>query len=805
MEAATPRPEDSPEGETPPLLRTEGSRFWLFLALATAFYLPVLAGRTFQAGDFLFLTPPWYDPSRTLQNFDLFDAILQYHPANLLLGEALRRGSLALWDPYSFAGYPLYADGLTGFLYPPRLLLLFLLPTALAHDVLLWLHTFLAGWLMDRWLRRAGTTAWGGLLGGVAWMFNPYTLCWSPLEFSVVTTGLVPLVLLSVESARRGWRGVPGGALALALLMICGNIQFSLYALGMVTVASFLRARADRHPGQFPRGAVLVVGALLLAAPQLLPGLELLRAAQRPVITPEYQMSVYRQAAAGFPATLLTPEALGSPATHFAVRRTLSGYFIFPELVVYFGVVPLALAGLGACQRGLPRALAGLALGAALLPATPLWLLLARLPLVSQLIPTRLGYFLGFCGVVAAAFGMGRLPQRGRTLAGVALLALVGLAFYAWTLESGAAQRLEALLQSPEMVRLPDRAPFPSDGEWSRAVREGGQRTWNMAGWALGWPLFLVAGLALAAWRRSPRALVLLTVLDLACFGLRQTPQVPRDWIYPPNPTATWLSAHAGSHRVMGLGTYRPRSFEPYRLRDVAGYDSLYPRTVAEYLHVMEHGDLPEEVRFGPQAFPLTRPDSPLVDLMAVRYLVAYPDAHVPGWRLVARTPLTIWENPEAMDRAFLVPGHHVVANRRDLLRGLDDGRFDARHAVLLEAEPTVAPAGRTFENGEVRFVVDEPERVLLSVSADGAGWLVLADTWWPGWEARVDGARVPVARAYGNFRAIPVGPGRHRVEFVFRPGSWRLGWALAGAGLLLLVGAALQGAGRRASDSGRI
>jgi len=438
-----------------------------------------------------------------------------------------------------------------------------------------------------------------------------------------------------------------------------------------------------------------------------------------------------------------------------------------------------------------------------LLPATPLWLLVARLPLVSQLIPTRLGYFLGFCGVVAAAFGMGRLAPWGRRLAGVALLTLVVLGLHAWTLESGAPQRLEALLQNPEMVRLPDRAPFASDSEWARAVREGGHRTWNMAGWALGWPLLLAAGLGLAAWRRSPLALVVLTVLDLACFGLRQTPQVPRDWIYPPNPTATWLSAHSENQRVMGLGTYSPRSFERYRLRDVAGYDSLYPRTVAEYLHVMEHGDLPEEVRFGPQAFPLTRHDSPLVDLMAVRYLVAYPEARIPGWRLVARTPLTIWENPEALDRAFLVPGHRIVADRRELLVGLDSGRFQARDTVLLEAEPTAAPTGPALENGTVRFVQDGPTRVLLSVSTDGAGWLVLADTWWPGWEARVDGVQVAVARAYGNFRALPVGPGVHRVEFVFRPASWRLGWALAGTGLVLLIGAAFLGTRRRTPASG--
>jgi uncharacterized membrane protein YfhO len=73
--------------------------------------------------------------------------------------------------------------------------------------------------------------------------------------------------------------------------------------------------------------------------------------------------------------------------------------------------------------------------------------------------------------------------------------------------------------------------------------------------------------------------------------------------------------------------------------------------------------------------------------------------------------------------------------------------------------------------------------------SADG-GWLVLADTWYPGWQAAVDGERVPLYRADYLFRAVEVPPGEHQVSFTYRPLSVRLGvlisilaWLAVGAG----------------------
>ncbi len=74
----------------------------------------------------------------------------------------------------------------------------------------------------------------------------------------------------------------------------------------------------------------------------------------------------------------------------------------------------------------------------------------------------------------------------------------------------------------------------------------------------------------------------------------------------------------------------------------------------------------------------------------------------------------------------------------------------------------------------------------------------LLADTWYPGWIATVDGVPAPILRANYLFRGVPVPAGEHVVTMRFQPASLRTGLlvtavAVVGLLLLLLVGLLLR------------
>ncbi|MEW5720160.1 MAG: YfhO family protein, partial [Chloroflexota bacterium] len=81
-----------------------------------------------------------------------------------------------------------------------------------------------------------------------------------------------------------------------------------------------------------------------------------------------------------------------------------------------------------------------------------------------------------------------------------------------------------------------------------------------------------------------------------------------------------------------------------------------------------------------------------------------------------------------------------------------------------------------------------QPERVEIKATTDRAGYLVLTDSWYPGWRAFVDGQPAPIYRADVIFRAVPLEPGTHTIVFEYRPDSFLIGAIISAASFIILV-----------------
>src|SRR5262249_61026881 len=89
------------------------------------------------------------------------------------------------------------------------------------------------------------------------------------------------------------------------------------------------------------------------------------------------------------------------------------------------------------------------------------------------------------------------------------------------------------------------------------------------------------------------------------------------------------------------------------------------------------------------------------------------------------------------------------------------------------------------------------PGRVVVETSGARGGLLVLTDQYYPGWQATVDGTPATIVRADYLFRGVRVPGGDHRVEFVYRPSSFRTGATISLLALATIFGLPVGSGGR--------
>jgi hypothetical protein len=157
---------------------------------------------------------------------------------------------------------------------------------------------------------------------------------------------------------------------------------------------------------------------------------------------------------------------------------------------------------------------------------------------------------------------------------------------------------------------------------------------------------------------------------------------------------------------------------------------------------------------------------------------------------LIRDGDVRIYENPDALPRAYVVPTARVLDGADAVISAFDDPDFDPRREVLLES-PAAAVLGLQpgkDSAGSARIELDESERVVVHATTDTPALLVLADLFYPGWKAFVNDREVPIYRANYLFRAVRIEPGTSEVRFEFRPASVRHGRLVSAATALVLV-----------------
>ncbi len=729
----------------------------------------LLPGRVLSPLDNLYTTAPWraLAPGPLAPNMALGDVTQVFHPWTLWSASEVRAGRLPLWNPYAYAGAPFCSNPQTACLFPLTWLA-WALPPAWALTLPALLKVMAAGLAMYWFLRGLALIPLAAFVGAAGFMLSTTLVAWLPWTLAS-TMPFLPLLVGLVDRLRErpDRRLVAWLALAVALDLVAGYPQAALPALAATAAWTLARAPWRARPAPFLARVACGVGlGVALAAAQALPALDYLR-----------ESNVYAFRSAWTPPLAVPPQALVTtlmPYFFGAAEGTWSAWQ-FNITSTYLGLVPIAALPLAALawRRPPTRLVAGLALATGLvhygaladvLPA-PVIAFASNLRLMPILVfaLAALGS-LGFDAAARAAAPRARAWLR----AWFVLLAGAGLVAVALAAGTPAALAVRPSLALQYLAFL---------AGLTAAV-------WLLERW-------LADGRA--RWGVALAAVQVATLAPLAAY----LPVRDARWLYPTPPALAWLQRHAGSARVLvpdQVGLL-------YGLRQAHGYDGLTPRRVAELAGpvgtgaasaagyrentVALHGSEPLP--------PVSVLLAPTRELLGVRFILLPPGAAAaePRLRPVYDGPdARVFEDPAALPRAFVAGRARCVDDRAAvaLLRRREISPADEVLLADCATPPAAPPMGARGAAAEARILVDEPSRVVVAAAAASPAWLVLTDTWFPGWRARLDGVDVPLRRADHAFRAVALPPGRHEVEFVFAPRRLGLGAAITLAALAVVL-----------------
>ncbi|WP_406695769.1 YfhO family protein [Singulisphaera sp. Ch08] len=727
---------------------------------------------------------------KALFYFDITEINFPYRD---FFARELRAGRFSRWCPGLYCGFPLYSESQAGYLHPLKYLLYPWLPTWQAFN----LDTILSIWLTGigtyGWLRRhvgaAGALAGAGVfgLGGFVWAHLIHT----SMINSLIS---VPFIVWALEVAweRGRWWPIVLGALALACQVFSGHMQDTILTSELIALYGLYRAATESTRRSrlaalgMAMGLIALAGAI--ASVQGLPSKELhSRSPRSKGLT--WEELTYGSWHPELLPTLIVREAYGTVS-----RDTdwMDGFYPYHEMNAYLGAIALALAVLGgAAYRdrwvGFWVILAGLGSILMLGRFTFLFDFAHRIPIIgSGRIPVRYHLWVSLAVAALTAVGVDRLSRPGTVRLRPALLTIgimvaisIPILIYAYT----------PVWSQPNRWRYPYHlARF----DWlGSQIRFGVLRTSILV--AIAWAVAATAARASSPMLRS-RLVAILPVLilaDLLGAHFSDVPTItPRYWTDPPE-SARRLKADPEFVRLFGFAKrasnepgYASEPVDFLSVRDTLdwslppvwdlatarGETPMLPRRLLEFTdHV-----LPGDGRF---------------DLQAVTHLVTGM-ANIKGWgKGVPAGSAFIYRNQTALPRARMIGKPIYVESETAAIAALDRFKPTLRDQLVVE-DPTQPLPVDTMVTGTATITRELPERVEIKTESTGPAYLVLADTFDPGWSATVDGREVPIRPAYVAFRAVFVPAGTHTVLFRYRPAGFTLGLTITGLGTL--VGVAL-------------
>ncbi|MEC8379180.1 MAG: hypothetical protein VXZ96_02590 [Myxococcota bacterium] len=713
------------------------------------------------------------------------------------------KGEIPLWAPIGL-GFPLAAEAQTGVFYPPTMFLFMIFDPSWALNLSILGHLSLALFGMKYFVRGLRLSEEASVLAAFGFAFGGL-MSTHMLYLGMFTAwSWLPWALWAYWNGRYGWLVV-----SLSAMVVAGHPQAAV--LGWIIVGS-LSLISDW--GQWRR-MYFVFGSALLAAgitsPQWVSALELSQFSLR-----DGGLNTADAAVGSMPlietVSIVLPYFFGyERPSDIAVSYWHRGPLYwgagvnFWEMCTYVGAPVLVCAFLG-YRRKKWLLLVLFSLLMMLGDTSPVWWLVHWVPPFNVLrFPVRfsIGLVLGLS--IMAAYGydritsdevLGRIVSRWLFCIVLSLIVFLFLSGTVWDMYSDTVgEWLRERYQAREPLPIPNISPevlaaLPPIDKIDPILRSNqitngmSQALSPVTHWA-GLLTMAMFALVLRLKKSKRRSLLIAVILfaELHWFGSD----------YQSREANPMWSSESESKDLIEQNGLEPKDRIATVLRHQAPeLDGLLLSSNLGMLHGFEDVMVPSPLRLvrhealltklgmglgaqGQDALIALSAFPELVDMIGVRYLMS--TEQLTSYPLIGGTAVSVYENLDHLPFAWFLSCGQTTESPWEMLESLKP-----REWVMLETGPSIVQCDGPLEyiEPEVEFLGTQSFNVHLKPSKKG--FLVIRESWYPGWTAKVNGAAKPIQRANWTLSAIPLDQGDAHVEFRYSP--W---WLKLVLGLALL------------------
>jgi hypothetical protein len=786
--------------------------FWKFFIFG---YIPI-------ASDFLiFECSPWrlLHGSGKIKNFLLSDPITLFYPFNTIIYEYLKDFKIPLWNPYIFCGTP-YTDP---FPIPFSILLylglIFSLP--IAYSFIIILQVFLAGVFMFLYLKNLGLTSFGSLVGAIVFMLNGVFAVW--LEFTTTIGGCLwfPLIFLLIDKtiSKKSFLYSSLTAIFISLHFFSSHLQFAAYLLISAPVYAFFRSfwlyTKEKSNKNFIKSIFLIlisfIFGIFLASVYLLPLYNKISFSHRQ----DVKFEELNPLPVANLITFIIPDFYGTPASPNPALlnsyRIIRSWFYnngwikmrpikvggenYNEYCGYIGILPLILALLAGLLKKdkNTRFFFGFWIISLLLAlGTFLYLpLYWFVPGFNKIGISRIIFLFCFAGAILAGIGAEYLTEIKnerckmknvkwiiKIIIWIVCIATIGLIIFLLLPKFSKGNLTSQILAWHFSLKNPSMY-IPVLLLFSILILISSLKIHNLQ--FVTFPNTFLKG-----------AILLVVSFDLLYFGMKYNPMTPKEWLFPQTPSLNFLTAklkEESPFRIVAFHDILPSNTNlVYRLQSVEGYESLHS---ARY-HDFMRGLVSRDVGHNWIDIINIKANRKLLDLLNAKYVLSKYKLPGKDLKLVYDKEIKIYQDLQALPRAWIVPEVKILKTKEEIFKELISPEFDPWKTVILEEEIKMQ---KTKEKEKIKesfpipkIVKYQPEKVIIETTLAKDGFLVLSDSYYPGWKVFVDGKEDKILKANYIMRAVKLNKGHHKIEFIYDPLSFKLGLIISLSTFLFII-----------------